>query len=113
MPPLAMTTVSPAASNSCPAPSSTPRHPVTWPLVMTSDFDAMIEAQLQPVAVRPGQQVPVQDDLEFVARPPDDVPARHRVAGPVQAALDPQRHGHELDADAAQPVEDLRFARCT
>jgi hypothetical protein len=84
--------------------SAAARHP---PASGQQRLDAVVELHLQPVAVRSREQVLVQHDLQLVTGPPHDVPPRHRVAGPVQPPLDPQRHRHELHAHAAEPVVDL------
>ena len=70
----------------------------------------MAEPQLEQVAPRMIQQ-PVDDAVrERAARAPDEMKSRHGIAGHVQAALDPHRHRHELDAERGQPFVDVRHA---
>ena len=110
MPPLAMITFSAVRFEvgvRALEPAATPGHTTVG---HDQRIDAVLEAQFEQVAIGPCEQVLVEDHLQFVPGAPDDVPARHRVARRVQAALDPQRHRHELDADATQPVVDLGLA---
>ena len=47
---------------------------------------------------------------EYAARAPDEMKSRHGIAWRIQASLDPHRHGHEADAECAEPIVDIRYA---
>ena len=73
-------------------------------------IDAMPESQLEPVAARMLEQPADKAVGKHATRAPDEMEARHGVAGRVQAALDPHRHRHEADAEGGEPVMDLGHA---
>jgi hypothetical protein len=73
-------------------------------------LDALAETDLQVRAARMTFQRGDQAQRQFAPGAPDDVEARHRVAGRVEAALDPVRRGQEADAARAQPESDIVVA---
>ena len=107
MPPAAMTTDSAATSNGIPSGSTTPFTPVTAPRVDHERIDAMAEAEFEQVPARMAEQAGRERPDQRLAGSPDEMETRNGVARLVQAALDPHRHRHELDAEPGEPVIDV------
>jgi len=81
------------------------------PAVGADEFiDALAEADLQVRPARMAIQRGDQAQRQFAPGAPDDVEARHRVAGGEQTTLDPVRRGQEADPAGAQPEPDVIVA---